>query len=286
MLGTAAAALGGLVALGGGLGGGRGGRDDGVLREVEAYGDSPLQRGEWWLPPAAASAGRLPAVVLVHGGYWQPGYGRSLEDAVAADLARRGWLVWNIDYRAADAGWPDVLADAAAAADHLVHGRYADHGDPARTAVVGHSAGGHLALRLASRGRLPAGAPGARSAAPVPALVVAQAPVASLLDAEREQLGDGAVLDLTGGTSREVPERYRVADPVALLPTGVPSVLLHSDADALVPVRQSEAYVAAALAAGDRSRLVRVPGDHFAHLRPDSEAVEQLRRALAEVGPG
>ena len=67
----------------------------GTTRTVEAYGDLPRQRGEWWVPPGAS--GPLPTVVLVHGGYWRAGFDLTLEDAVAADLATRGYLVWNID---------------------------------------------------------------------------------------------------------------------------------------------------------------------------------------------
>ena len=83
--------------------GGRGpsaGSGDREVRTVEAYGPGPLQRGEWWVPPDAQ--GPLPTVVLVHGGYWRPAYDRTLEDAVAADLAGRGFLVWVPDYAASD----------------------------------------------------------------------------------------------------------------------------------------------------------------------------------------
>ena len=290
------AGLGGLAALLGLRGPGPRARvAEGTVRTVEAYGDGPLQRGEWWLPaPGGRGAGEglLPTVVLVHGGYWRPGYDRSLEDAVAADLAGRGFLVWNIDYAAADSPWPATLLDVAAAHDALRTGAYADRVDPARTAVVGHSAGGHLALWLASRTRLPPGAPGAGPRAPVPALAVGQAPVAALVQGAGEGLGRGAVVALLGGTPDQVPERYAVTDPAALAPSGVPTVLLHSAADDLVPISQSEAYVRAAARAapgvrvvrpapaGPPARLVRVPGDHFAHLDPRSPAVAELRRAL------
>ncbi len=257
----------------------------GTTRHVEAYGPGRLQRGEWWLPPGQAGRdGPLPTVVLVHGGYWQPGYDRSLEDAVAADLAARGHLVWNVDYVAADGGWPATLLDVAAAHDHLVAGRFAARVDRGRTAVVGHSAGGMLALWLASRSRLPAGAPGAGPRAPLPALAVGQAPVAALVRGAREGLGGGAVRQLLGGSPEQVPDRYRVSDPTALAPPPAPALLLHSDTDALVPVSQSETYGAAA---GGAAELVRVPGDHFAHLDPRSPAVEALRAGLLRaLGPG
>ncbi len=254
---------------------------DGTRRVAERYGTGPRQSGEWWVPPGPAT-GVLPTVVLVHGGYWRAQYGPSLEDAVAADLAGRGFLVWNVDYAPSSTPWPATLRDAALAYDHLAKGSLKDRVGP--VAVVGHSAGGHLALWLASRGRVPAGGPGVLvPGVPAPRLVVAQAPVASLAEGSRLGLGAGAVDALLGGDPVQVPDRYRAADPVALLPNGVESVLVHGDADDLVPISQSEQYVAAATGAGDRSRLVRVPGGHFAHLDPRSRALEVAREALSAL---
>lgn len=254
---------------------------DGTTRLVEAYGGLSRQQGEWWLP---LGAGLLPTVVLVHGGYWRSEYGPDLEDAVAADLAARGYLVWNIDYRSSADPWPATLTDVSAGYDFLAVGRYADRVDPARVAVAGHSAGGHLALWVAGRERLAPGAPGSGPTGPRPSLVVAQAPVAALADGARQRLGAGAVTALLDGSPEQVPERYAIADPVAQLPTGVPSVLVHSSGDSLVPIRQSETYVAAATAAGDDSRLVRVSGGHFEHLNPGSAACAALREALDRLG--
>ncbi len=306
VLGAAGAAVGGVVALFRSVGSYAPAPRvmAGTVREVEQYGPG-LRRGEWWLPPDAP-AGRLPTVVLVHGGYWKRGYDRSLEDAVAADLAGRGFLCWNLDYAASDRPWPTTLLDVAAGYDQLAVGRYADRVDPARVAVVGHSAGGHLALWLASRGRLPAGAPGALggaaggaaggtaggsdsrggAGAPRPALVVAQAPVAALAQASAEGLGGGAATALVGGTQAQHPDRYAVADPLALLPTGVPSVLVHGRGDGVVPLSQSQTYVDAARAAGDDSRLVVVEGGHFEHLDPATAAVAALHEALERLAAG
>lgn len=250
----------------------------GTTRLVESYGSGARRRGEWWVPPG--TTGPLPAVVLVHGGYWRSSYDLHLQDAVAADLAGRGYLVWNIDYAPSAEPWPATLTDAAAAYDFLSAGRYAGRVDPARVAVVGHSAGGHLALWLGSRARVPSGGPGT-GAFRQPALLVPQAPVASLARGSREGLGGGAVDALVGGSPAQQPERYGEADPIALLPTGIRTVLLHGQGDAIVPMSQSEDYLAAAGPA--TCSLVRVPGDHFAHLDPTSPAVEALRAALASL---
>lgn len=254
----------------------------GTTRTREAYGPLPRQVGEWWVPPGDG-AGPLPTVVLVHGGYWRATFDLTLEDAVAADLAGRGYLVWNVDYRPSSDPWPATLTDVALAYDHTATGAHAARVDRDRLAVVGHSAGGHLALWLASRGRVPAGGPGAGPVLPPPSLVVAQAPVADLAEGARLGLGGGAVPALLGGLPAGVPERYAAADPSALLPTGVRSVLVHADGDDLVPISQSTGYVEAATAAGDDCTLVRFDGAHFEHLDPASQAVAALREALGTM---
>ena len=251
--------------------------EKGTVREVEKYGDLPRQKGEWWLPPNPAP-GRLPTVVLVHGGYWRSSFDLSLENAVAADLAARGFLVWNIDYRPSDESYPATFVDVAAAYDHLAVGLFADRVDPERVSVVGHSAGGHLALWLASRENLPQGAPGADPRGPKPATVVGQAPVAALAEGARLGLGAGAVQALMDGEPDEVPERYAASDPIALLPAAGATTCVHAAGDDLVPISQSELYVAAA---GSSAKLVTFAGGHFEHLDPTSEACEAMRAALA-----
>ena len=280
VVGVLAAAATGLVELARGLGSPapRPRVVPGTTRLLESYGSGARRRGEWWVPPG--TTGLLPTVVLVHGGYWRSSYDLHLEDAVAADLAGRGYLVWNIDYAPSAEPWPATLTDAAAAYDFLSAGRYAGRVDAARVAVVGHSAGGHLALWLGSRTRVPSGGPGAGSFRR-PALLVPQAPVASLARGSREGLGSGAVDALVGGSPAQQPKRYREADPIALLPTGIRTVLLHGQADAIVPISQSEDYLAAT--GPTTCSLVRVRGDHFAHLDPSSPAVEALRAALASL---
>ena len=249
----------------------------GTTRELESYGDLLRQKGQWWLPPAAPP-GPLPTVVLVHGGYWRESFNFSLEEAVAADLAARGYLVWNIDYRSSSDPYPATFLDAAAAYDHLVDGRFRDRVDPERVSIVGHSAGGHLALWLASRDNLPAGAPGAGRRGPAPAVAVGQAPVASLVDGARLGLGSGAVQALMGGTPQEYPERYRVADPVALMPPVAQVTCVHAPGDDVVPISQSRDYTALLAPAG---KLVEYEGGHFEHLDPASTACAEMREALA-----
>ena len=231
-----------------------------------AYGDHPDQVGNLHLPsgePRGAAA-TWPTVILVHGGFWRYGWDRTLMTPLARDLASRGIAAWNIEYRRVGqegGGWPGTLEDVAAAADvvpDLEEGLDVD-----RVVTVGHSAGGHLALWLAARHRLPERSPGANPQLR-PCGVVSQAGVSDLVAGARAGLGSGACQALLGGEPDDVPERYAVASPAALLPLGVPQLLVHGTRDDLVPPAQSRAYAAAARAAGDTADLVELPdADHF-----------------------
>jgi acetyl esterase/lipase len=251
-----------------------------VIRLAESYGKDKLQAGEWFVPSGERTA---PTVVLIHGGFWRKQYDRHLEDQVALDLAERGFLCWNLDYRSSVTPYPDTFTDVAAGYDYLQRGHFGDRVDPTRVAVVGHSAGGHLAAWLASRGRLPVGAPGHNPDVRLPALAVPQAGVVALTQAAELTLGTGAPQALMDGTPSQHPQRYLEGDPMNLLPTGVRTVLVHGEHDDVVPISQSEAYVTAATKAGDDSTLAVVTGDHFSHIDPTSEAWARVRKVLATM---
>jgi acetyl esterase/lipase len=215
-----------------------------------------------------------PVAVVLHGGFWRARYGRELMDELCRDLAAHGWAAWNVEYRRvglfAGGGWPDTFADVAAAIDHLA--RVLEPLDLERVVAVGHSAGGQLALWAAARGRLPAGAPGAAPRVPVRA-AVGQAAVSDLEEADRLSLGGGSVRRLLGGGGQRRAERYALASPAALLPIGVPQLLVHGGRDEEVPVSLSERYAQRARAAGDEVDLAVRPEDgHYEHLDPGSEA--------------
>jgi acetyl esterase/lipase len=227
-------------------------------RQRYFYGSDPSQFADLHLPAGHRRPG---TVVLIHGGWWGSRYGSDNLDGVAADLAARGWVAWNIEYRrlGLGGGYPSTLEDAAAAIDYLATIEEVDTG---RVAAIGHSAGGHLALWAAGRGKLTASAPGA---GPVVELAgaVSLAGVADLGTAAREKIGNGAVIDLMGGGPGEFPERYAVADPLGQVPVPAMVRCVHARADDRVPFAESVTYVAAAQAAGQDARLLEVDGGHF-----------------------
>lgn len=187
--------------------------------------------------------------------------------ALAADLAGRGIAAWNVEYRRVGedgGGWPGTLEDVAAAIDHLADVVEVDRD---RVATCGHSAGGHLALWLAGRHRVERGLPGAAPRV-APVVAVAQAGVCDLEQGWRDGLGRGAVEALLGSLD-VAPERFAAASPASLAPLGVPQLLVHGDADDIVPVSQSRAYASL----DPDAELVELAGaDHFDVIEPTHAA--------------
>jgi acetyl esterase/lipase len=240
----------------------------GWRREIHRYGGHRDQVAELYLPTRPSPSDGWPVVTLLHGGFWREPYRMDLTAPLAEDLAIRGWAAWNVEYRRVRGagGWPATLLDVAAAIDHLEG--MPPYLDPRRTAVVGHSAGGHLALWLAGRTLLPDGAPGAQPRV-VPQAAVGLAPVADLRGADTAGLSDLAVSELLGGGPDDVPDRWSIADPLLRVGHGVPTLLVHAEQDEDVPIAQSERYLTVASEAGGTIELRRLGvGDHMGVIDP------------------
>jgi acetyl esterase/lipase len=244
-----------------------------------AYGDLPAQIADVWLPPEDAAP--KPFVVFIHGGFWKAAWDRTHCAPLAADLASRGYPVAALEFRRVGmpgGGWPGTfedMADGVTAVPELAAAALGlDELGDGRVLVMGHSAGGQLALCAARR---VAGLTG----------VVALAPVADLARAYALGLGDGAVGELLGGGPLDVPDRYAMADPSANLPLGLPAVVVHGRLDAEVPFEISQDWVAAARAAGDDAELFGlVDIEHFGVIDPLSSAWPTVLRGLASVSGG
>jgi acetyl esterase/lipase len=227
------------------------------------YGDDPSQFGELTLPSGTPRG----VVVVIHGGFWKASYDLDLGRPLAASLAEAGWAAWNIEYRrvgpagsGGGGGYPATFDDVAAAIDKL-----ADlHLDLSTVVTLGHSAGGQLAVWAAGRGKYDGWPPTVEVTA-----AISQAGVLDLVGGTELGLGGGAVEALLG--HRAGPEDEPV-DPVQQVPLDVPVFCVHGRDDDIVPIRQSEAYVAAAVAAGAEAELVDVDGDHFVVIDPAADA--------------
>lgn len=233
------------------------------------YGSHRQNRADLHVP--RDGSGRCPVVVLVHGGYWRAFYGKVVMKALAADLVRRGYATWNIEYRRIGrrqgGGYPATFDDVRAGIDYLAM-LDDDRLDLDDVTFIGHSAGGHLALWAASSDR---------EAAVQPTRVIALAPITNLVS-----VGEPAYA-LMGCQPRDNPERYAECDPMQLLPVGRPVLLVHGADDGTIPIQRTREYVAAAAEAGDDVQLIEpTPGGHRSHVDPRSAGWRAAMEWLAE----
>lgn len=264
----------------------------GVMRI--AYGDQDLQFGELRLPEGKAPH---PVVVLVHGGCWVKELKGIPPEAVAIDglrsmasaLTAKGYATWNLEYRRLGhpgGGWPGSFQDLARGVDHLRELAARHSLDLKRVVIAGHSAGGHYALWLAGRHRIPAGSdiaskdplrvkgvvnldgPGDLAASAPLAPAICQAPV---------------IDQLLGGSKSQQPARYRAASPVELLPIGVPQRAFAG----MMFTMLAPGYEKAARAAGDNIKTLNDPKEgHFEWIDPVSTKWPAVVAAIDELMGG
>jgi acetyl esterase/lipase len=254
-----------------------------MTRTTHRYGPGRAQVCDLWRP--RDGLGSVPAVVLVHGGFWKGHYTKVLMRDLARAVTERGWVAWNIEYRrvgllGGGGGWPYTFVDVGDAVDMLLT---IDGVDASRVVVCGHSAGGHLALWAAARQRLAAEA-GMRKPDLSVRGVVSLAGLGDLREVAKGNLGARQVRRLLGGSLSQVPDRYRMASPAALLPLGVPQRLVHGTADTTVPPSMSERYSHTAKMKGDDARFVPVPGaGHRDMIRAPSPSWDVVADQLAAL---
>jgi acetyl esterase/lipase len=256
-----------------------------------AYGNDPSQVGELRIP---VGPGPHPVAVLIHGGCFKAAYATLRDLAPMGDVLKKmGIATWNIEYRRLGqpgGGWPGTYLDVGRAVDHLrvLAGPHAL--DLARVVVVGHSAGGHLAMWAAGRGRVPAGSD-LHVADPLSVRGVLN--LAGPVDLTENIPGyegmcrDTVITDLLGGAPATVPGRYAQASPMRLLPLGIPQVLLLGEYDEFLPRPLAEAYARAAAQAGDPIRLIFITGvGHFEIASPYAVTWPQVASAILALLDG
>ena len=252
-----------------------------------AYGKSPSQFGVLRIPDAPQ---KCPVVVTIHGGFWKAKYGLEELSPLDEDLTGRGYATWNIEYRRVGepgGGWTGTFRDAVCSVNFLSQLEKKFPLDLSRVVVIGHSAGGHLALWLASRGN-DLNQDGTVDPLQIPLKgVISLAGVSDLkrmweIDAQRGI--DSSVANLIGGTPSEFHDRYRLASPIELLPMRIPQILLHGDSDSDVPVELSQEYYRKGIELNDQVDLKILPKtDHFMLIDPLSKAWKSILDALNQL---
>lgn len=221
-----------------------------------------------------------PLVVFIHGGAWflgSPKYSNPTLRGVDMPyrLHEAGYAVARISYRlSGEAHWPTQLHDCKAAIRYLRQKASLFDIDPERIAVLGESAGGHLAAMTALTGDNPA-YEGEIGVVDGSSRVSAAINWYGVMDLERMRLenveapaSDETELRpeeiLLGSPGAAAAEAMRAASPVAHVSSSAPPFLhQHGDHDRIVSLNQAESIHAALLEAGVHSELEIINGaDH------------------------
>lgn len=237
------------------------------------YGNGRHQFGVLHQPRSGVRSTAV--VMLVHGGFWRWPYNRLTMSLLVRDAVRRGFTVFNVAYRrlgrfGGGGGWPETFDDVTDAAT-LISDRFVD----APLMLIGHSAGGHLALVAAAR--LPERIDG----------VVAMSAPTDLR--ALSESGSEPVDALVARAPRD--RRWSSTSPIEMVPSGVRTLCVHGDADTTVDPVMSARYVEAARAAGDDADLILVPGEgHRSPLLAGSRTwqavLESLHRWTSDQSAG
>ena len=236
-------------------------------QHVLSYGEDALQFGELWLPNnnTELPVEKSPLVILIHGGCWLSEYDIKHTHALSSALADSGYAVWAVEYRRTGdkgGGWPGSFADINAAIDYASELSNFPV-DTDHMTLIGHSAGGHLALLAGTKER------------PEVSAVIG---LAAIVDIERYAAGSNSCQTATprfiGGSPAERPGLYKDANPVGkkLHPK---TILLHGTEDSIVPISQTETV--------DVQTEIISGAGHFDMVHPGTPAFQQLLKQLAKI---
>ncbi|WP_231862325.1 alpha/beta hydrolase [Rufibacter sp. DG15C] len=250
-----------------------------------AYGKDSLQFGELRLPQGK---GPFPVVVVIHGGCWLAQYNYQYMNHLSAALTKAGYATWNLEFRRVGnpgGGWPGTFLDVGQGVDFVKQLARQHPLNVKEVVVMGHSAGGHLALWTATRQKLPKESPLYLKKPLKVKGVVALAGIADL-NAYATAPGscNAAVPQLMGGLPDQFPDRYALGSPLGNLPLKVPVRLVQGDKDPIVPVSQAQGI---ARFSSHKQYLVQeviVPNaGHFDLVAPTSPVWSTVEQAVKDV---
>lgn len=227
--------------------------------------------------------GPFPIAILIHGGGWGGG-DKAREYVPPTEQLTESKFTWfSINYRhAPQYHWPACLEDVRTAI-HWVKQHAAEYkGDPNRIALIGYSAGGHLAAYAAAT---------AKDDARPQALVVLSGPTDLVADCERRggmSPSLQALFDRDITLDDEARAILQQASPLNQVTGKMPSCLLiHGTLDVSVPYSQSVTFQAKLKELGTTCELITIPdGEHrmrdWKSLQPgyEQKMVQWLNRVL------
>ena len=190
-----------------------------------------------------------PAIIIIHGGGWSSGDKGGSVAAHHRYLANQGYIVFDIQYRLShEARWPAARDDVLAAVRWVKANASRYRVDPDRIALLGRSAGGHLALSAAYLDN---------EETRVAAVVSYYGPT----DLRLWQMADGSLVKaLIGGTPNTHPEAYRDSAPVEFVRDDLPpTLLIQGYRDYIVPYTHTESLANRLAATNTPTVVLRLP---------------------------
>jgi acetyl esterase/lipase len=230
-------------------------------QEDASYATADGEALVWDIARPAAGAGPFPAVVCIHGGGWRSGDKSAFRPFVQL-LAQRGYVAVTVRYRFAPAHpFPAQLHDVKAAVRALRARAGELSVDPDRIGAMGGSAGGHLALLLATTDA-DDGLEGDGGHAGFSSRVQAAASIAGPVDLAQPFPQDVQFMlrDLLGGMPGEGSQAARASPLTYLTADDPPLLAVHGTQDELVPYEQATSLVEACGRVGVSARLITITG--------------------------
>ena len=254
-----------------------------VTREKDipyAGTDNPRQRLDLYLPKTPKEDRPLPVIAYIHGGAWMGG-DRASGGPLAGLVASGDFAGISIGYRlSTEATWPAQIHDCKAAIRWLRANARKYHLDPDRIGIIGESAGGHLVAMLGTSGDVEALegdlGPNKGTSSRVRCVVDEFGPAELLTMGDSPSrmshyAADSPESRLLGGAILDHKELARAASPITYVSKDDPPFLIiHGDADPLVPFSQSERLSKALRNAGVECHFIRVKdGGHGGFHNPE-----------------
>lgn len=232
-----------------------------------SYGADPLQYALLWRAKKVTKVKNLenkqayPLVILIHGGCWLSAYDIQHTYALSTGLAQAGFNVWSLEYRRSGdigGGWPATYDDVKAGI--LASALYnSGEFDLSHSVLVGHSAGGHLALLAGGEIKQLNGVIG----------------LAAITDIAEYAMGSNSCQQVTKNFMQGMPKdktvEYHLANP-SKQPLHINTTILQGDKDDIVPAFELDQL--------QRRVILLEGGGHFDWIHPGSEAFKILTQQL------